>query len=233
MRDNIERQLKPIYKELLENIDSEKDIFTFCAQWGKKFTTINNNRILFIGKATNGWITNSRDIEILFGKDDNRIFDRSDQMDWIENLTGNKEGYNTNKSAFWRVIKKTSQNVLEDTDVISRIAWSNIYKISYRKGNPDEKLKKVQKEFCKRILQKEIELLEPKFVVFLTSNWEKVFLKFLNNGIEPKPMKTIKWSKKYSSSSFQIGKITYISTQHPQGKNEKEHSKALTELMKQ
>jgi len=232
MRDKLHDSLKPIYKDLLSNIQTDKDIYTFCAQWGKNFTDKNNERILFVGKATNGWITKSEDIETLFGKDDERIFDRADQMDWVNNLKGNKKGYNTNNSAFWRVIKKTAESVLNTNDAIPKIAWSNIYKVSYHKGNPDEKLKRMQKESCKLILEKEIELMSPKFVVFLTSGWEEVFIKYLNGGTEPKPIETVKWKDKHFSKSYKIGEITYITSVHPQGKNEEEHVKVLSKLMK-
>lgn len=232
MRDKLEQGIKPIYKELLDKIISEKDIYTFCAQWGNKFNIENNVKILFVGKATNGWITKSRDIEVLFGNGSNRIFDRSDQMQWVNNLDGNSDGYNTRTSAFWRVIKKTAENVLKTKDVIPRIAWSNLYKVSYHEGNPDSKLKTQQKEYCKKILEKEIEILSPKFVVFLSSNWEKIFLNHLNNGIELSHINSVKWSDKYYSKSYRIGITTYITSQHPQGKNEIEHVKALTELIK-
>lgn len=232
MRNKLEAQLKPIYKELLSNTRTDEDIYTFCAQWGKKFTDIGNDRILFVGKATNGWVSKSTDVEVLFGNDNERIFDRADQMDWVNNLGGNTNGYNTNTSAFWRVIKRTSENVLDTDNAIPRIAWSNLYKISYHSGNPDSKLKKMQKDYCKRILEKEIELMNPKYVVFLTSGWEKVFFKYLNNGTIPIPNETIKWSGKYFSKSYKIDNITYITSPHPQGKNEEEHVKALTVLLK-
>jgi hypothetical protein len=231
MRNSLKKALKPIYKELLSQIDIDKDIYTFCSQWGKSFADKDNKRILFVGKATNGWVSKSTDVETLFGNDDNRIFDRSDQMEWVNNLKGNTKGYNTNNSAFWRVIKKTAQNVLKTDNAIPKIAWSNIYKISYHSGNPDSKLKKMQKEYCKLILEKEIELMSPKYVVFLTSGWEKVFFKYLNNGIEPIPTNTIKWKGENYSKSYEIGKTTFITSSHPQGKNEEEHVKALTELL--
>lgn len=231
MRDNIQTCLKPIYTELLSQLGSEKDIYPFCVQWGMNFFEKDNERILFVGKATNGWVTNSTDVEVLFGSSNKRIFNRNDQMIWIDNLKGNQKGYDTKKSAFWRVILKTSENVLQKKDVTSRIAWSNLYKISYQKGNPDEKLKEVQKECCKRILEQEIKALSPKYVVFLTSFWEKVFLKHLNNGVEPIPKKTIKWGSKYYSKSYKINDVTYIASQHPQGKKEVEHIKVLTALL--
>jgi len=232
MRETLKLEIKPIYEKLLTNIDSEKEIRAFCAQWGNKFMDKSNERILFVGKAVNGWVTNSRDIEILFGNGNKRIFNRYDQMEWVQKLKGDKK-YSTKKSAFWRVIEKTAQNKLKTKDVFSKIAWSNLYKVSYKKGNPDDKLKKTQKEYCKKILEKEIEIFSPKYVIFLTSKWEKIFLKYLNGGIKPEPFKTLNWSSnKYSSKSYKIREITYITSHHPQGKNEAEHMKALLELMK-
>ncbi|MFL0203011.1 hypothetical protein [Tenacibaculum maritimum] len=231
MRDKIELEIKPIYKELLSNIKTEKLICTFCAQWGKKFFQKDNKRILFVGKAVNGWVTNSREIETLFGQDDSRIFDRDDQMQWVDNLDGKKKGYNTRKSAFWRVVRKTAQNILKEKDVISQIAWSNIYKISPDSGNPNGKLQKMQKDYCKKLLKKEIELFEPKYVIFLTSYWESEFIQYLNNGIKPTLIETKKWGTNHESSSFKIDDIIYIISQHPQGKKEEEHSESITELI--
>jgi hypothetical protein len=233
MRTELKNAIKPIYKQLLANVKSKKDIYTFCVQWGKKFEDKENERILFVGKATNGWVTNSTNIETLFGDTENRIFERSDQMEWVNHMKGNKNGYNTNNSAFWRVIKRTTQNILNTEKPLSLIAWSNVYKVSYIKGNPTEKLKRMQLEYCKLILQREIQIMKPKFVVFLTSGWEKVFLKYLNEGIDPSPIKTIKWNEKYLSSSFKIDDTIYIASYHPQGKKEDKHINVLTELMKQ
>ena len=230
----IELGLKPIYQELLAKINTQQSVCTFCAQWGDKFFNEDNIRILFVGKSVNGWVTNSTEIEVLFGKDDSRIFARHDQMKWVNNLDGKKEGYNTRKSAFWRVIKKTAKKILaDDDDVISRIAWSNIYKISpSRGGNPSAKLQKIQRDYCKRILRKEIELLKPKYVIFLTSFWETEFMEYLNNGSKPKSIETKIWDKNYKSSSYKIDDVIYLTSQHPQGKKEDKHAKILTDLIK-
>jgi uracil-DNA glycosylase len=231
MNKKIELSIKPIYQELLAEIKTDQSVCTFCAQWGDKFFDEENDRILFVGKAVNGLVTNSRKIEVLFGSDDSRIFARDDQMQWVDNLDGKKKGYNTRKSAFWRVIRKTAKKILADNDVISRIAWSNIYKISPDSGNPNGKLQKIQKDYCKRLLRKEIELLEPKYVIFLTSFWETEFMEYLNNGIKPKLIETKIWGKNYESSSYKIGDIIYLTSQHPQGKNEDEHTRVLTDLI--
>ena len=230
MKEKLQKSLQPIYQEMLENIEvKNRDIYTFCMQWSKEFPREPNEGILFVGKATNGWISNETDIDILFGEHKKQIFNRDDQIEWVLDLEGNKIGYNTRKSAFWRVIKHISKSINGDSK-LNKIAWSNLYKISYNKGNPSEKLKKMQLKFCKEILKKEIEILSPKYVVFLTSGWEKEFIKFLNKGIKPNT-ETITWDKNYHTSVTKIENITYVISVHPQGKKEKKHSKIVVELL--
>ena len=67
MENTLRTTLLPLYKNMLENNTTEKDIYTFCMQWGNQFPQKEKNGILFVGKATNGWISDSRNIEDLFG----------------------------------------------------------------------------------------------------------------------------------------------------------------------
>jgi hypothetical protein len=83
---------------------------------------------------------------------------------WVTERWGIKIDYNTKKSAFWRVAKKT----LLPTDEIdqfwsSRLVWSNLYKIAPAVGgNPNGGLRDVQFPFCRDLLIKEIELFTPR-----------------------------------------------------------------------
>jgi hypothetical protein len=125
MEDLLRLTLKPLYQELLSKLTSKNKLYTFCLQWGANFPQEKNTGILFIGKATNGWVTYTRDVEILFGDMRQRMFARSDQMEWVHNLERDKK-YNTRNSAFWRVIKKISQSVYGSDGWYSHIAWSNL-----------------------------------------------------------------------------------------------------------
>jgi len=230
MKDAIKLTLMPLYGQLLKQITIPKDVYSFCIQWGKNFPTENNTGILFVGKATNGWVTNSRDVEVLFGDTKDRIFNRWDQMKWVHDLEKDK-GYNTLKSAFWRVIKRTTQSVYGKEDWYSKIAWSNLYKVSYITGNPDAALKKEQIEICKKILQEEINILSPKYVVFLTSGWENTFVSHLTKDTQHKWDTLYKWDKKYEVKICLVDDRIFMCSQHPQGKSEYHHAKVIADII--
>jgi len=105
-----------------------------------------------------------------------------------------------------------------------------LYKASPESGNPKESLKKVQFSSCVEILKREIEVLNPRFVIFLTSGWEEPFLVSL--GIGGKDEQVVKWDK-YETRSFTVGSRTYIVSQHPMGKKIGEHVDALLGIISQ
>ena len=232
MEETLRTYLIPLYKNLLEKNISEKDVYPFCMQWGKQFPIEEKSGILFIGKATNGWINNSINIEDLFGIQKGKmIFARDDRMTWVENLEKDKK-YNTNKSSFWRTIKRISKKENGKDNWSTKIAWSNLYKLSFEKGNPDEKLKKNQIEICKKILETEIKVLNPKYIIFLTSEWEKDFINYLTFDKKRENSKSLNWGKNYKTFGFTVDYLNYIISVHPQGKNENEHFKKIVEIMK-
>ena len=230
MIDEIKNNIFPIYKKLLEG-NSFKDVCTFCLQWGKNYPFKNNIGFLFVGKAVNGWITNETDVKKIFdSKNPKRIFARTDQMEWINNLSGNTNGYNTRKSAFWRLIKKVTEGYYPEK-WYSHIAWTNLYKIApWKGGNPNGKLQKAQRKYCFELLKKEIEILSPKYVIFLTSGWERPFIKYLNDSEKLNIIEENKWDK-YKTSLIEINDIKFITSYHPQGKNEWKHRNAIIELI--
>ncbi len=230
--EEIKKIIFPIYENLFKDI-SLKDICSFCFQWGKDYPFGKNSGFLFIGKAVNGWITNETDLAKLFDlTNPDRIFARKDQIEWVNNLSGNTKGYNTRKSAFWRLIKKVSETYYPEK-WYSNIAWTNLYKIApWGGGNPNRKLQNAQRKYCFELLKKEIEILSPKYVIMLTSGWEWSFIKFLNNNEEICFVGEKKWGK-YKTSMIEINGIKFIISHHPQGKNEKNHQKAIVELIKE
>lgn len=231
MKELLKATLKPLYQALLPKVTSKNKVYTFCLQWGNNFPKEVNTGILYVGKATNGWVTNTRDVDILFGDTKERVFARYDQMAWVHNLEKDKK-YNTLNSAFWRVIKKICQSVYGSEGWYSHVAWSNLYKVSFEKGNPDAKLKKEQLELCKKVLQEEIRILSPKYVVFLTSGWEKSFFDHLTKGLTRENLPVVKWGGKHETRAFKVGKTILICSAHPQGKNEYEHAMAIVGMMK-
>lgn len=230
LRDELKSSLLPLYKELLSG-NTFDNVCTFCVQWGKNFPDKKNTGILFIGKAVNGWINDETDVNVLFGDSSKKIFDICDQMEWVYNLEGNNDGYNTNKSSFWRVIKRISQKFYQNEEWYSYIAWSNLCKIApFKGGNPNDMLYNEQLSSCQKILAKEIEIFSPKFVVMLTSGWENDFLYYLNGNIHTKSEEKLNWDD-YQTKLYKIKDTIYIASQHPQGKNEKKHIDVITNLI--
>lgn len=230
MTNEIKTKILPIYKKLLEE-NSFKDICTFSFQWGKNYPFGQNTGLLFVGKAVNGWGPNDTNVTNLFDMENpKRIFARHDQMEWVNNLSGNVKGYNTRKSAFWRLIKNVSETYYSEK-WYSYIAWTNLYKLAPLKGgNPNGKLQNTQRKYCFDILKKEIEILTPMYVIFLTSGWELPFVKHLNGNEKLNIIDTKKWGK-YKTTLTEIDGIRYIISHHPQGKNEWNHRNAIVELI--
>ena len=230
MTNEIKNNIFPIYKKLLED-NSFKDICAFSFQWGENYPFLKKSGFLFVGKAVNGWITNETDVTQLFDTTNpERIFAREDQMEWVNNLSGNTDGYNTRKSAFWRLIKKVSETYYPEK-WYSNIAWTNLYKIApWTGGNPNGKLQNAQRKYCFELLKKEIEILTPKYVVLLTSGWEWDFIKYLNENEKPNVLGEKKWGK-YKTSMIEIKGVNFIISHHPQGKNEWNHRNAIVELI--
>lgn len=230
MTNEIKSSIFPFYKKLLEE-NSLKEICTFSFQWGKDYPFNKNSGFLFVGKAVNGWITNETDVTRLFDiENPDRIFARKDQMEWVDNLSGNVKGYNTRRSAFWRLIKKVSE-IYYPEKWYSNIAWSNLYKIApWKGGNPNKELQNIQRKYCFDLLKKEIEILRPKYVIMLTSGWEWPFLKYLNGNKELNIVSEKKWGK-YKTSIIEINDIKIIISHHPQGKSESRHRNVIVELI--
>jgi len=223
--------LKTLYKELYSVLpsDFEQRIYPFFVQVGKKYYET-EKQCLFIGKSENGWVTDSRNVDELFDiKNENRIVNRHDQMEWVNKLEGPNEVYNTKKSAFWRVVKGISKAVCNKDDWYNHIAWSNLYKLSPESGNPSSWLQGIQRDNCVKILNEEINILKPKYVIFLTSNWEQFYIESF--GIDVKKTKKIKWTGYETHYRNYDGKL-FVQSRHPQGKDENTHIEAITKIVK-
>lgn len=237
----LRKELKPLYENLLKNVaEFEYDKETFCMQWGENFPFEEHSGVMFVGRATNGWVTDCEDVDVLFGDSEDAIFNRPDQMKWVENLSGNTEGYNTRKSAFWRVIKKITKELypeeLYPEPWYSHVAWSNVCKVAPKEGrnpNPNDYLYDAQLSDCKKIFAKEIELLSPKVVVLFTGErWSSNLLTYMNGEVETKSIYDQEWANYYECKVYQINGVIYICTEHPQGKSEDAHVQCIVDIVK-
>ena len=225
--------LKPLYNELfssVKHINGEKD--TFAVQWGSHYPLLNNNGIIFVGRATNQWRTVEDGIDALFGDphDPSTFFNCHDQMTWVYDNEHGK-GYSTNRSAFWRVIRAVARSFYPE-DELNHVAWSNVCKIQKHSGkNPEGRIFDCQIDTCKKIFKAEMDILSPKYVTMFVGNYGKRdILSYMNGGKMPETICEKKWDR-YKAEVYRINNIVYICTEHPMRKPEDEHIRCLISLI--
>lgn len=224
--------LKPLFVELMQSVAGfGKDLVPFCIQWGRLYPVQSHSGIVFYGRATNGWVTTDNDADKLFDttyKD--RIFARDDQMQWVYDCAGANNRYNTNRSAFWRIIRQVARGFHPSDEELRHVCWSNVCKIAPDGANPDNELYRIQLDVCRRIMRKELEIFSPKHVVMLTGqSWARDFLYFLNDGQHTQSVASYPWGSesRYAVKVYEIADTFFYLSEHPQGKDESTHAAAL------
>lgn len=206
----------------------ENELSSFLSMKGDLYDA----KLMIVGRAVNGWRTTwnpeekaptdamSLSEETL--KDVTRL--NRCPMLWVTDIWNGKKNstdkYKTRTSAYWRVAKKTAKGLkmsdVRNNDWPSFLVWSNLYKLSHSKrGNPSEKLQKIQFEACAELLSLELKIYKPKNLLMLTGlNWAKPFLVKLGIPFQ-KPSDTT-----YVEGVAQFDGTKIVIAQHPQGKKE-------------
>lgn len=165
----------------------KKGLTGFIGVKGKR--ALPGMELAVVGRATNGWINNWSYDQLSNDNTHHKI---------IENIINDSQKYPFNEvyrntSAFWRVIRKVADKIgipgtadTESNKWLSHIAWTNLYKIAPWEGkNPSERLCKAQEKGCIDLLKHELDIWQPKRVLFITGwNWAKPFL---DKIVERKP----------------------------------------------
>lgn len=231
--------IENLYHELGKLIEGyhKTNVSPFIIHFGKKFPEHPNEGILFVGRATNGnsngsSIGNNYEHQLRIALEPQNY----NNIKWIEEQFSQKNSY-CRKSAFWRVVRSISKEFYGD-NWYEKIGWSDLYKIAPSKrgktnANPDIELMKLQKDKCVEILEAEIQMLSPKYVVLFVGNWVSDFLFRLNHGTS-KSIATYEWGirKPYKTKLYNIDNRYFILTEHPQGKNETELINCILNIMK-
>mgnify|MGYP005851576367 FL=1 len=191
------------------------------------------NKLMVVGRAVNSWGEGKstaalQDLAARQKFIDGFFYpDGKCQMAWVWETAGKTDGYNTNKSAFWRVIRRVSRRLGvwhdgQEESWSSRIVWSNLYKISpHAGGNPSDKLCALQEPGCIELLRKEIEDYKPQRILFLTGmNWAKPFLASLGCQ-QPTSDRLVEASGTLIMPGGDAA-IPFVVASHPQGKPESE-----------
>jgi hypothetical protein len=202
----------------------EQKVCPFCLVRGDNY----DRGLLIIGRSVNGWEYSYAPTDGAEKSVQNEIVEQlesyeAEGLHWVYSQESPKKGYNTRKSAFWRVTKRIalSRKIVDDREIWSTyLAWTNLYKVSNAvKGNPSETLCSVQFPYCKKLLLMEIKQLKPRMALFLTgANWALPFIQECISADD----KRRKGSLVDYAGRLKMGEYAggYIIAKHPQGKNE-------------
>ncbi len=216
--------LKDLYKKKLT--DKIKSNYTpFAVKISNGY--VGKTGVLFVGKAENMENRDNKTIDYAFCKS----FSENSGMNTIlKKPTGEVA-----KSSFSRVLYKLASSLSEGKGINS-FARTNLYKLSTTKTYAfNSKFNEAYLD----IFKEEIAILQPKYVIMLTSGMEKDFLECLGGKeIEKK----IKFEYKYKGKDqkkvicrWKIEGIEsiFITAFHPQGKPETELAKAIMSLIQE
>ena len=165
---------------------------------GKKYRE-QDTRVMIIGQQANGWKKADFSCGDLYGEDYMKNFFATDGFDWIvqdpdgrqHNIPEEGEKvYWLTRSNFWKWTRAVTERILnfdQDTDDRKNIGiWqdyivqSDTIKIGYFKPDKKEEKSKttnvsrwainMQKDICYEIIKKEIEILQPTHIIFVTDD---------------------------------------------------------------
>lgn len=115
--NKLKSKLMPIYECMIKKMSHYNDTIKFCMQWGDEF--VNKKGILFCGRANNGWVSFSDDVNVLFDENNpERSFNRENQMSWLNDEyadNGEEKGYRLSRSSFIRSLRKIGYEIFGES----------------------------------------------------------------------------------------------------------------------
>lgn len=142
-------------------------------------------------------------------------------MSWVVEKAGSRNGgYNTNRSAFWRVSRKVLETLYSEKGSeeqwSSHLCWSNLYKVApLETGNPLKSSKKVQRKYSVELLKMELKAYGPKCVLVLAGeDWYKPFIEDLEVDIRKRSENSL-----VEKVGLRNGQA-WVFAKHPQGRHE-------------
>jgi hypothetical protein len=190
-------ELRDLHLELLQQVALAKGrwrgspLTAFAALRGAE----GSDALMVVGRAVNGWTHDWRAQDVSSASVREKVVKETfaptvwhdgRPMLWVSERWGKTDGYNTRKSAFWRVVRSTVAGLgIADVQADAwptSVSWSNLYKVAPAAGgNPTSALIDVQVATCVKILRQEIQTWSPRRVLFLTGrSWANAFLQALN-----------------------------------------------------
>lgn len=173
--------LRSLYEELYGSLQKTGTEAHFVAMCGPEYRQ-SCFRFMLIGRSTNGWKSLNTESPEMFGADAQSQFDDSGRWDSLIESSENgvlkardNKAYCPSIIPFWSYAGGVFENLCKLADYkpscshwMKNIAWSNLYKIAPgEEGNPNEELMASQLPVCRKILQYELEVLQPTHVLIL------------------------------------------------------------------
>ena len=226
-----ERERRILEKEILRPVGEaantlpKKEVVGFMAVEGNWY----NRQLMVVGRAVNRWTDDTIFPSQLAGPNECRRYsevvkrnssgDTNDcPMNWVQDYWQNPKGYNTRRSAFWRVILEVMEGLeiaFENDPWPSHLVWSNLYKVAPAKGdNPGNRLCDIQLNGCISLFDTELEIYQPSRLLLLTGwDWAEVFIA---NDCQ------IHGNAGFVEATGQREETSIVVAKHPQGKPEGE-----------
>jgi hypothetical protein len=158
-----------------------------------------DGELLVVGRSVNGWVRDwtprqladpaRRASAVAEMRADAEPADGC-RMAWVADLWGARSGYNTARSAFWRVQRRLAVGGpgADGRAWPSALAWTNLYKVSPAAGwNPGADLERAQRPHAVGLLRRELDELAPRRVLALTGGWIGPFADGLGLRAEGRP----------------------------------------------
>jgi hypothetical protein len=219
------------YEHLLNQIANEPkfkkvdiSLTGFWPMTGKQYQE--SGGLMLVGRATNGWTNGWKQQNVcdVSGRKQtiNTIHNNSaGGFTWMKGSDG--EGYNINRSAFFRVTRSIQAYLLgiqADAEVqqwTKNLCWTNLMKIAPEKGwNPPSWLHVSQITHCKELFDLEIAELCPARVLVLSGKeWFEPFRKSLDLNLG-----SVSSDWKYVTGFARKASTAWIVAKHPMCKPE-------------
>ena len=217
-----------IYDELLDAVGTSSrvtpNILTaFWPMRGHRF----DGDLFVIGRVTNGWYEPWRKEEFTESTRRLAILKRTRKISesihrcpllWVIDRAGDPE-YNSNDSAFWRVIKRVSLEGIRDWKRVetwpSWICWSNLLKVGpdSMQIRPSAALKRAQQIHGTRLIEHELSEFNPRRVLVLSGrDWFEPFAEGL--GLQ------VKWRSGLVEGIATCNGRRWVIAKHPMKKPE-------------
>ena len=240
--EKLYRELLPLYEQLYVdcarlkdkrgNTVDLKEFAAFLPRIGNAYPEAERKGILFVGRAPNGG-----ESRMEFPAD--RVI--KDQLKMRENfyLEGKSPILELCANGGFKKVMSTVSSAFYPNNWFEHIAWTNLYKVApATEGNPGAYLKLTERETCKKILKKEIELLSPKYVIFITGwkDWFEDFSSTVKMPSDAGQIVTENWVATKRGTILPVKKwvandITYILCDRPERRKSDNLIAAICKLM--